>query len=214
VHNKEIGFVLKRFLPNKNKISVLSQKFGKIEIVTNPKEKIYSLWPGMLISFMLERQSNKIFFVQNLEIIMNPNYDHILDMSWVHKQLEIIYYFSAPQDPADQLFRYLFNSFNIHFFKKDFKDECLKIKTIYLVKLLELLGFYPKKDLIIYLSLYIDLTSMYIDFIDNDNVKLLKNNLQNIDLNNLKYINFWINSSLATHPNFKFFKTINMKEKF
>lgn len=211
MQNKELGFVLKRFLPNKNKISVLSQKYGKINMVTRPIERSYSLWPGMLISFFSEKLNNKIFFAQNIEIIMVPHYDHVLNINWIHKQLEIIYYFSAPQDPADNLFRYLYNSFKIAFFKKYFKDEIFKIKTIYLIKLLELLGFYPERDLIFYLGLYIDLSSMYIDFVDKDKVKLLKNNLQKVDLNKIKQINFWVNSSLATHPNFKFFKTVNIK---
>lgn len=214
MYKKELGFVLKRFLPNKNKISVLSQNLGKIEIITQPDEKIFQLWPGMLIYFYLDRQMGKVFFVQNLEIVMSPYYDNILDMTWIHQFLEICYYFLQPQDPAKEVFGHLYNSFNISILNQYFSDELFIIKKIYIIKLLELLGFYPERDLIIYLGLYIDLTSIYINFIDKDKIKLLKNNLQKVKREHILKINNWIRQSLIVHSNFRFLKTINIKENF
>ncbi|MFH1461406.1 MAG: hypothetical protein ABIF12_00450 [bacterium] len=214
MYKKELGFVLKRFLPNKNKISVLSQNLGKIEIITRPAEKIFQLWPGMLIYFYLDKQMGKVFFVQNLEIMMSPYYDNVLDMEWIHQHLEICYYFLQPQDPAKEVFGHLYNSFNISILNQYFKDELFVIKKIYIIKLLELLGFYPERDLIVYLGLYIDLTSMYINFVDKDKVKLLKNNLQKVKREHILKINNWIRQSLAIHSNFRFFKIVNIKENF
>lgn len=207
MHKKELGFVLKRFLPNKNKLSVLTQKFGKIEIITRPTERILQLWPGMLIAFYPSEQSNKIFFAQSLEIMMSPHYNHILNMEWIHQLLEISYYFSPLHNPANEIFRHLYNCFNIEVLKKEFNNELLIVKKIYIIKLLELLGFYPTKDLIIYLSLYQEICSMYINFIDKDKSKLLKNNLQKVKTIQLEKMDNWITQSLALHPNFKFFKT-------
>ncbi len=207
MHKKELGFVLKRFLPNKNKLSVLTQKFGKIEIITRPADRTLQLWPGMLLAFYPSEQNNKIFFAQNLEIMMSPHYNHVLNMEWVHQLLEICYYFSPLHNPANEIFRHIYNCFNVEVLKKQFNDELFVIKKIYIIKLLELLGFYPTKDLIIYLSLYQDLCYMYINFIDKDNVKLLKNNLQKVQTMQIKKMDSWIRESLASHPNFKFFKT-------
>lgn len=211
---KELGFVLKRFLPNKNKLSILTKSSGKIEIITRPTERIFQLWPGMLLAFdpLVPNKSwstsNKIFFAQNLEIMMSPYYNNALSMGWVHQLLEICYYFSPLHNPANEIFRHLYNSFNIEFLDKQFNSELFVIKKIYIIKLLELLGFYPTKDLIIYLSLYQELCSMYINSIDKDKVELLKNNLQKVGMIQIEKIDNWIKQSLVSHPNFKFFKTL------
>ncbi|MBD3273165.1 hypothetical protein GF385_02325 [Candidatus Dependentiae bacterium] len=207
MHNKELCFVLKRFLPNKNKLSVLSKNFGKIEIITRPTERTFQLWPGMLLAFNISGKNTRIFFAQNLEILMSPHYDHILKMEWVHSLLEICYYFSPICNPAGDIFNHIYNSFNIHVFKKFFLDELHIIKKIYLIKLLELLGFYPCVDLIVYLGIYQELTSIDIDFVDKDKIKLLKDNLQNVKTFEIKKIDNWIKKSLMHHSHFKLFKT-------
>ncbi len=214
MYKKELGFVLKRFLPNKNKISILTQTLGKIEIILRPTERTSQLWPGMLLAFYPLVQNkqwstgNKIFFAQNLEIMMFPYYNNVLSMEWIHQLLEICYYFSPLHNPANEIFRHLYNSFNIEVLKKHFNNELFIIKKIYIIKLLELLGFYPKKDLIIYLSLYQELCSMYIDYLDKDKAKLLKNNLQKVETIQIEKMDNWIKESLSSHPNFKFFKTL------
>ncbi|MBU4269454.1 hypothetical protein KJ644_00300 [Candidatus Dependentiae bacterium] len=210
MQTKEIGFVLKRFLPNKNKLSVLTKESGKIEIITRPTAKTIELWPGMLLSFYKENFANnsKIFIAQDLEILMSPDFDTNLNIKWAHQILEICYYFAPLSNPDKELFDHIYSCFNIMLLNRNFSSELEIIKKIYLIKLLELLGFYPTTDLITYLSLYINIRSTYINIVDNNQLKLLKTNLQNINNAQISKIDKWIIASLATHPNFKFFRTI------
>ena len=48
-----------------------------------------------------------------------------------------------------------------------------------------------------------------VNIIDNNNQELLKNSLLKIKNADIEKIDKWILTSIGTHPNFKFFKTMN-----
>lgn len=218
MHTKELGFVLKRFLPQKNKLSIFSQNYGKIEVITRPINKISQLWPGMLISFQKTNNFNnsKTIIADNIEIILYPEFNTIITINWIHKFLEIIYFFAPLHSPEKELFKHLYNSFKLTKDKNFSKNQLSIIKKIYTIKLLELLGLYPTNDLLVYLSLYVDISYIYTEQssfkdIDKNRIKILKDSLQEITNVQIGKIDNWIIKSLGTHPNFKFFKTVCTK---
>jgi len=204
-------FVLKRFLPNKNKLSVLTQDSGKIEIITRPINRIEELWPGMLLSCYIEKEltNSKIFTAQNIEIINSPIFNSTFNIDWAHLLLEICYYFLPLHAPEPEIFELLNYALNINLIDYYFFHQELNIiKKIFIVKILTYLGFYPTKNLIYYQAIYLDIIDSYINIIDKNKLKLLQTKLQSIKIEQIKQINYWIISSLGTHQNFRQFKTI------
>ncbi len=100
MHNKEFGFILKRFLPYKKKLSVLCCQKGKINLITQPTEKCHQLWPGMLICFTPTFNNKKICIAHDIEIIMSPEQENFSNLYWVHHLLEICYYFVPLENPC------------------------------------------------------------------------------------------------------------------
>ena len=163
---KEIGFILKRFLPQKQKLSIFCRKTGKIEAITSPQQKCFQLWPGMLVSCNLKNMNQNIYFLQNIEILMNPEPTNSSMFYWIHNILEICYYFVPLEKPSPNIFNLIYNFFLLYKIENIFLNQIEIIRQIYVVKLLELEGFYPDKELLVYLNLYNQLTSLYVDFDD------------------------------------------------
>ncbi len=209
---KEHCFVLKRFLPNKNKLSVLTENFGKIEIITRPNHKIIELWPSMLLSFNKNSRitDSKIFIAEKVEIIMTTLFDNTINIEWAHNILEICYYFIPLNHPEPKIFEFIYNSFNLNIIKNYFPESMNIIKKIYTLKLLTLIGFYPEKNLTSLLVLYSNITNLYIKIVDKNRIKLIKENLQDINkAEQIARIDTWILKCIASHPCFRNFKTIN-----
>lgn len=210
MQKRETCFVLKRFLPNKNKLSVLTHNSGKIEIITSPGHKIETLWPGMLLAYYKNNELNnsKIFVISEIEVLNSPNFNQNFNIEWVHLLLEICYYFLPLHSPEPEIFKLINYALNIEILNKYFLTEIIIIKKIFIIKLLELLGFYPTNNLIYYLAIYQDIIDSYINIIDKNSLELLKPKLQNINTEQMAQINNWIILNLGTHQNFKQFKAI------
>ena len=217
MQNKELGFVLKRFLPFKQKLSVLCCRQGKIELITNPPQKCRQLWPGMLIAFDLCNTFKKVHVANNIEIILTPisnQKNRTIAICWLHNLLELCYYFTPLQNPESDLFYHLYNCCLITKFERFFSDHLDIIKKIYLLKFLELIGFYPDKEFVPILNFYEQLTYASIDFNNRCQVESLKRELQKMKHSQIKKMEKWIISCLSSHPQFKIFKTIGMKDEF
>jgi len=211
VEKKTLGFLLKRFFPKKQKLSLLCAHCGRMEATTSNPMICNSLWPGMLISFNYRSNQQKtIYFVSNVEIVMNPEFHSFIDINTLHHILEICYYFVPIENPSHQVFSHLYNFFLLYKLESTFQTHQKLIHQVYIIKLLTLLGFYPEKELLAYLGLYEDLTSLYVDFDDPQKVKSLTRKLHDITKRKEKKINTWILGCIESHPYFKNFKTINL----
>ncbi|MCK4650621.1 hypothetical protein KAT08_00440 [Candidatus Babeliales bacterium] len=213
MQNKEIGFVLKRFFPQKQKLSILCQYKGKISITTNPEQRFDQLRPGMLISFNYSGNTSSIYFANNIEILMTPQDIKYDCFTWLHRFLEICYYFVPIEKPCHEIFFHLYNYFLIYKLEYQFLTQIEIIKKIYLLKLLALLGFYPNKELLAFLNIYDQLSSLYVDFKDQQKVEFLKWNLQKIKKVHNKKIDDWILNCINSHPSFKKFKMLKEIQK-
>lgn len=208
MQTKEFGFILKRFLPYKKKLSVLCNNKGKINLTTQPIEKCNNLWPGMLISFYPTFINKKICLANNIEILINPHESTTSEFYYMHHILEICYYFAPLDNPCPEIFHFLYDYFSLVKIENHFGNKINIIKKIYLIKLLCLIGFYPEKPLISILNIYDQIRSNSIDFNNHRKVQSLTKDLNEIELLYNKKINGWALSCLNSHPCFKLFKTI------
>ncbi|MBD3231814.1 hypothetical protein GF322_04095 [Candidatus Dependentiae bacterium] len=205
---KEYGFIIKRFFPQKQKISVISKQVGKIELITNKSTKCHLYWPGMLISFFPSKTKNFIYLAENIEIISTIQNIQNLNFYWFCRLLEICYYFVRLENPCTEIFFFLNNCMFLIENNFLYINKIHIIKKIYELKFLVLLGFYPSQEHCCYLDLYNNLTSLFIDFENKAKVKFLKNQLNKINTENFKKLEVWINKCLNNHPYSKKFKTI------
>ncbi len=207
MQKKELGLVLKRFYPQKQKLAVLCSSRGRVDIVTRPYQKMFQIWPGMLISFFYSNSVKNIHFADNIEILMSPLIKKASCLDWLHHFLELCYYFVPSEKPSPQVFNCLYAFLRISRLEEEFKDYIEVIKKVFLVKLLSINGFYPEDDFLVCLSLYDQLTFLYIDFSDTQKVEFLKQNLEQLKRHKIKNINDWVVDCMSSHPYFKNFKT-------
>lgn len=207
MQQKELGFILKRFLPNKQKLSVLSMSKGKIELTTQPINKCAQLWPGMMIAFQLTPFNQKVWIATEIEIMMHPIKNDLSNIKWLHKILELSYYFLPLEQPCPETFAHTYNSFLIVNLEPLFSAQIELIQRIYLLKFFNLIGFYPEDDLIKYFSIYDELTSQSINFDNVQQVKSLKMFFEKITVSQINKIDSWLISCIKSHPYCNYFKT-------
>ncbi|MFA5075309.1 MAG: hypothetical protein WC436_04370 [Candidatus Babeliales bacterium] len=201
----ELAFVLKKFLPNQQKFSVLTKNYGKIYIFVQPMQKGLFLWPGMLIFFNLQNYQKNFYFVDNIEILLSP--DKNFDLNWIHHIIELCYYFIPMHNPCDKVFGFVFNCFLFSKFEVIFEKHIFLIRNISILKFFEIMGSCLSYDFNKYLQLYENLTNFLIDISNKQKEDFLRTNLAQIDELEIKNINKWIFSCISQHPCSKLFKT-------
>jgi len=208
MENKEIGFILKRFLPYKQKLSVLHETKGKIGLITNPIKISQKLWPGMLIEFYSIQNNNKITIANNTEIIHSHTSISADNLHWLHNLLELCYYSLPPECPAKEIFDFLGNCTTI-LKKPTFSNKKFEIiKKIILLRMLALLGFYPSDSFFSSFEQSNLLSSIFVDFSSKQKVESLKIDIKNINKFVNEDVDKWLFSSLKSHPLCRAFKTI------
>jgi len=187
---EEVGIVLKSFFPYKCKISVLSRNSGKVNLFV----RSLKLSPGTFISFYLKK-------VEVLHVPLSPLDMHL---TWIHHMLEICYYFVPINSACTDVFRLLQYSLKLGVQSSSFEPYFYIVKRICLIRLLVLLGFYPKGDLVPFISLFDDLVGVSLDSLDGQKVRLL----EAVTVATVKKIDKWILSCLQEHSHFKQFNTV------
>ena len=194
---REIGFVLKRFIPRGNKVSFLSSTRGKISV--SPKTRCDQLWPGMLIDCVLSKHRT-FYRADDPKILLMPT----SEIYWLHNMLELIYYFSPSDEPAPEIFALLYRA--IEFLSYDINIELSFIKKLFVVKLLKCFGFYPSKERIPSFSFFENLVCGSVDFRNNpESLRNLQKDTMSIELDS---VDKWIFTCVNRHPNVRFFKTL------
>lgn len=204
---KDLGIILKRFYPQKQKFSVLTQNMGKINLVPPFDKKGSKLWPGTLIEFSQSKKFETIIYADNIEIHNIPiDYDYY-NMCWQHIILEICYFFMALDDPSPKIFEYVYNA--LVFFPKTNENMVNNklIKRFIITYLFFLLGFYHDEKVEEVFSKYnLDVKSG-IDFSSLETVKSMESSFDKKLTEDIQIINNWILENLNQHPNNNFFKT-------
>jgi len=206
-----MAFVLKNFSPQKEKIILLSQNLGKIEIIKdkfnkNKNETILS--SGILISFNPIKSKINSYIANNIDVLMVPiMYEKLEDLEWIHSLLEICYFFLPLDEPCKNIFTTMYKSFFFLEFNKNFSECFQPIKKLLTLKLLKQLGFEIHKDLSPIKTKFEGLVSTFIDFPNLENIESLKMFIRTLDNCDVNLLNLWILSCLKQHPNSNAFKT-------
>ncbi len=199
----DIAFVLKRFLPSKQKISILSASKGKINLSFKNKELCSKLWPGMLVWFQTQK-NNFGYTCNTIDILSSPFFQTKEDLSWFHHLLELCYYFAPLDQPDQELFNYLKNYFSLLDYKHLFKKNLLTLKKLSIMHFFHLAGSQDSQQ------------TKLINIIKNlstkthkhsSHIKKINQSLETITQADLKHIHKCIECGIQRHPLHRYFKT-------
>jgi len=214
VTSKELGFVLKRFLPEKQKVAILTQYQGKINAVVKASGQIHTLWPGHLISYHSSSfahgsadRAASICSIEQVEIIDLPLHGATEHFLWLHHLLEICYYFLSLENPCPEVFNHLLVGLEI-VQDPEHRAEVHILKRAFLVKLFALLGFSPDKKLIPMIALFNQIIARSVDSKTSGALHSLQAQCNVEPLGLLLCADLWVLSCIKTHPNLRSFKTL------
>jgi len=203
---REIAFVLKRFLPNKQKTSVLARTQGKINLVIKKKDVCSKLWPGMIICFLAQEQTHN-HLCDDVEIIKTPTFQSKEDLQWLHHLLELCYFFTPLHNPHEELFNYLYNYLTIVENKALFKNNIKLLQKLSIIHILHSTGFYKegfKLD-----NFFKSVSTLFAHKEKERCLKEINNLLHSINHYQIKEMNNYIERGIKSHPCYKQFKTID-----
>ncbi|MFH1831831.1 MAG: hypothetical protein ABH827_03420 [bacterium] len=211
---KEILFILKRYLPHKQKICALTFAHGKINIVIPQKALCEKLWPGMMVAMPLQETPNNYTASQG-DIIYSPLIESKEDLFWLHHLLELCYYFLPINDQTPEIYNHVCNYFSLLTYRKYFKNYDILIQKLCIAHFLSLTGLYENSqanrlninkhhiD-----SLFQQLISTFAQKETNlDWLKLMTKNLSTVKKQDIAYIDKCIENGIRNHPCHKQFKT-------
>jgi hypothetical protein len=192
VHKKHTGIVVKRYFPQKQKIVLFDDEWGKITCVP-PHDRI-SL--GTLLSYEIQ-QRNGMPFIYDVELIAMPLDGGEMDILFVHHVLEVCYYFIPEQSIASEVYDMMMLLFT--------KQPCIRhpfFKKIFLFKLFVLLGIYPDRAVPLDALEHTLLINPLELLIRGDSTTQLERRLTK-----------WLRDCMIMHPCIEYFKTVHFLDE-
>ena len=188
MHKKHTGIVVKRYFPQKQKIVLFDDEWGKITCVP-PHDRI-SL--GTLLSYETQVR-NGVMFIYDVELIAMPFDGLEIDILFVHHVLEVCYYFIPIGSAEFQIYPFLIN------IMRSFDDiSSVRIQKGLICKILAHLGVYPINS---HLALPLE------DFI---NIPIDNVVMGNLELAHEDFFDRWLTWCLTTHPQGKKCKALTL----
>lgn len=97
------GIVLKRYMPKKQKISVLDAHLGRIEAVIRDERLLQCVWPGMELAY-IPIEGPGFHYLDHASLIAAPFVSAQQDIGFLHHMLELSYYFLEINDVTPEIF--------------------------------------------------------------------------------------------------------------
>ena len=211
---KEVGFVLKSFIPKKQKYSVLARSLGKIELIGSTAMPYQKICHGTLITFFITPKAQKIYRANQIHIVTIPLTNTHTHICWLHTLLECCYYFLPLDKPCPEIFYWLQQCFWIAHHLDLFDHHLKTIHKICLVRFFELIGIYPEKKDGYSAHFFNELTTISIDSQQSQKVSSLKMQLKSITSAQKWHMEKNIAQCINEHPRAAFFKTITFFDRF
>ena len=218
--NNDLGFVLRRFLPEKQKFSVLSRHQGKINLTVSSLHNCLRIWPGSLISYSLPSlqyaktyqkhgvQKSVHCIDDAIDILYVPQVSTGHKLTWVHSLLEVCYYFFPLEQPCSEVFELLSNALRL-IVNIDILRYELLLRKICMVQLLSYAGSVPPPQFCELLRLFTLVCGQAVDESEWAKIELTKICLSYKTDELFKALDHWILTALKTHPNFNYFKAVH-----
>ncbi len=208
VLEKELGIVLKRFYPHKQKLAILTRNVGKVEVITDPLRMGQRLWPGTVCSFFLRVTSSKVSIAEAPEILLMPLERGSSHFYWLQNVLELCYYCIPLEMPSRDVFNCIYQTYSFLVHTALEHTEAEWVKKVSLIKVLALVGFYPDAVLMQHVHLFEQWVLGSIDFDKEHQVKFLQDLSHMLAKQELRVIDEWILSCMRAHPYAQWFKTM------
>ena len=209
-NTREQGFIVRRFLPHKQKISVITHTMGKISLVIKNPITCSRFWPGMLINFALSEKNSSFHEAQELEIIDLFAYSSPDDTQWTQQLLELSYFFVPTNSICDDIYLFLTQCLWLAHQKNRFSSLPKELYLISFIRFFILIGFYPPAHILQLGILFENFLTNSIDFNDHQNIESVKEYLQVIHKKGLQEAHLWVTECIKSHPNFASFKTMDI----
>ncbi|MFH1643620.1 MAG: hypothetical protein ABIA74_00395 [bacterium] len=201
-----LGFVFKRFLPYKKKVSILDQNIGKINLISVPADLIYKLWPGMVIKYNCLSNDSKNIIANKINIIACQQNVTKQSILWFHALLELCYYSLPLHLPANEIFDFLCNSYLLLEKQDPLESKFVVLKKIYVLKLIELLGLSSCELPFFCPEVLSVLSQVFIDFSNKQKVESVSIMADGVNKIMQKKIDLYIGNIIKNHPYYKNFK--------
>jgi len=190
---KQCGIVIKSYLPGKQKLIVLDQYHGKVEMVPN----VATVYAGMHVIYTRMPAAGSHYFMNDVEIIDVPCELVQHDLLFLHHIFELCLYGIPFGNCAQDVYELLVRLYNMQaHFKNSYN------KKIFLFKLLQVIGMHPDSGQDQALSLN-RLTFEPLDILLHET----------IDLEVESALDIWLTECIIAHPYNRNFKTVHFLAK-
>lgn len=212
---KTFGFVIKRFLPYKNKYTIFTLTQGKIDITPTQALMRERLHVGMGIVLSLSRtNASPLYFASDVEIVNSALFQNKSLLQWVHRLAELCYYFLPREQCNVDVFI---------FFKRLF--ECMEhsaesslwnhegIHYLCISYFLKLFGFIPITEIEHLIHFFEEELFVSVDIQKDKAVEFFKKITLAWDISHMNFVKSWVYDCLLTHPyahNFKTFGALDV----
>jgi hypothetical protein len=186
---QHFGFVLRTYFPQKHKISLFDENFGRIEGLVLSAIILQAISSGMLLSYNLKPKGS-LFRLEGINIYKVPFRAARNDIYFLHQVLELCYYFLPLHQTMPAIF-YLIN-FVVQSSEQLHTSLC---KKLFLLRFFAHLGMHPDEDLY-NMDLLQNLLSQPID------------SMLNTDVIAESKLDQWLYDFIADHPQKAQFKTV------
>lgn len=188
---KNKGIILKRFTTGFSRVSLFDQHLGKIDAFFHHEATGY----GTVIQYALKERfpSGSVrFTLSSVELFAVPLKLAQTELTFLHRVLEICYYFIPIGSSVPTLFELILFLYDIDRWK-----HVIFFQDLFLCKLLITLGFFPEESRF-KTAWFCRLAAVPIDTLLTEHVDLA----QRLELRT------WIRACLNIHPLVRYFKTV------
>lgn len=133
------AIVLKNYFPKKNKVTILHERFGKINFYVNETQQAARLCNGSLIYCdVIKKQSSSTYQCDFIDAYFIPFHNNLYDLYFIHDILKICLQFMPEQHMIEDAFHLIIDMYQ----QLEGLQECQK--KIYLLKLFLYVGIFPE----------------------------------------------------------------------
>ena len=109
MQNSEIAFIVKNHFPLQQKLTVITQKHGKIAALVKQTTSLPKIMRGSFISCTISSLKNTHIFIDFLQVIKQHTPASQETIYWFHHLLELCHYFIPQSAPHDESFKWISN---------------------------------------------------------------------------------------------------------
>lgn len=210
--HKQQGFVLRRFLPQQQKLSILDQTYGKIQVMPTQRMREVRIWPGMLIAYHLEVKQSSLYTVSTTELLFAGEFSSFPHISWFHQLLEWCYYTCPLEQPQPMVFDILYAATLALTMHDYFGDQLVAVQLLLELALCHEFGYYAPPTLKVAMQHAVTTARIFVDFSSARTIESLAKIVEIAREIPVGCASLWVRSCVQQHPQFRHFKTYTVTD--